>query len=242
MDPPMASHRRRLMARPRPAPSYLRDGLLSTWLNEANSLDRPSWLMPMPLSRTWISSRGAPSSLWARLHSSSTHPPSGVNFRLLPRLLSSTCCRRAASPRRMRGTSGATVQVTLIRFLAAGMLQICSARSRASSRSNGRSSSSSFWASMRLKSRMSQMRDSRVSPDSRMVDTRSRCSSVSCVSASIWPTARMPFSGVRISWDMWARKRLLAAVAASACAACFRAAISASRWVCSWVTSDWMPT
>lgn len=63
---------------------------------------------------------------------------------------------------------------------------------------------------------MSEMRVRSVSPEQRMVETRSHCAGDSAVSASSCPTAIMPFRGVRISWLIRARNCDFASTAAAA--------------------------
>ena len=70
---------------------------------------------------------------------------------------------------------------------------------------------------MREKSRMSLISVSKVSPEHRTVLTRSHCAGLRAVSASSWPTAIMPFRGVRISWLMRAKNCDFASAAAAAC-------------------------
>jgi len=80
------------------------------------------------------------------------------------------------------------------------------------------------------------------SPEHRIVLTRSHWDGVRDVSASSWPTAIMPLSGVRISCDMRARNWDLASVAAAAVWAACRAARAAFLDATSSVMSDWTPT
>ncbi len=74
---------------------------------------------------------------------------------------------------------------------------------------------------------MSLTRPSRLSPLSRMVSTKSRCSASSWSPLSISSPVRpmIALSGVRISWLMLARNSLLARVAASA-----RSRAASSAW------------
>ena len=100
----------------------------------------------------------------------------------------------------------------------------------------------SLSASIFEKSRMSFTMESRLSDDALTVLTRSRCSRESGVDSSSCVTPIMPFSGVLISCDMVARKRLFSAVAASASCAAAVASASASRRRTSSLMSLWMPT
>ena len=72
---------------------------------------------------------------------------------------------------------------------------------------------------------------SSAAPDLRITPSRSRCSSESGFSAIACAMPSTPFSGVRISWLMVARKSLLARLATSAArsaSSCSRAARRAS--------------
>ena len=79
----------------------------------------------------------------------------------------------------------------------------------------------SLPASIFEKSRMSLINASRDSPDLRTMVRYSRCSSVSGVSSASSVMPMMAFIGVRISWLMFARKPLLARLAASAASLAF---------------------
>ena len=57
ISPPISSHSRRLIARPRPVPPYCRVVDASTWLKERNSRSMRSLGIPMPVSRTETRSR-----------------------------------------------------------------------------------------------------------------------------------------------------------------------------------------
>ncbi len=75
------------------------------------------------------------------------------------------------------------------------------------------------------------MSDSSASPLVRTILAYSRCSGERSVSSSRPVMPITPFMGVRISWLMLARNSLLAALAASACAARELArAVVAARW------------
>ena len=86
---------------------------------------------------------------------------------------------------------------------------------------NSMESRSSFPDSTLEKSRMSLMTPSRESPDDFSIPRYSRCSGTNSVFKTRSAMPRMPFSGVRISWLMFARNSLLTRLASSAfCFAC----------------------
>ncbi len=131
---------------------------------------------------------------------------------------------RISSPRRQPWASGARVTVKS-RPLASAL-----ARCRAvmvathSPRSNGARLIGSCPASMRLMSRMSVSTCSSRRPDATTRSAVWRPRSVVCSPASRLESAITPFSGVRNSWLILARKSVLAALAccSSAVRACTR--------------------
>ena len=105
--PPMSSASRLLMARPRPVPPKRRVVEASTWLKDWKSRPMPAGGMPMPVSFTLKTiSAVSPSTDCGRTVSSTS--PRSVNFRALPRRLTSTCRNRDGSPHRPAGEPSAT--------------------------------------------------------------------------------------------------------------------------------------
>jgi len=149
---------------------------------------------------------------------------------------------RVESPLSVSGTWGDRLYATCSFFCAAFKPAISMVSSMILCRLKSWMYSESLFASIFEKSRMSVMSASRVSPEQRIVFTRSLCWCVSLVSPRSCPTAIIPFSGVRISWLILARNWLLASFADRALSAASLASISAFfLWISS-VMSLWIPT
>ena len=102
--PPISSARRRLIARPRPVPPYLRVVLESACENDLNRRDRPSAERPMPVSRTANVRPTRPSASGVLVTVSTTSPRS-VNLTALASRLRRIWRSRVRSPLIATGTS-----------------------------------------------------------------------------------------------------------------------------------------
>ena len=142
--------------------------------------------------------------------------PSSVNFTALPIRLSRICRIRPGSPTTTAGTAESTVKLSTSPFCDAGSENSASIELRLSRRLKAERPSFRRPASILVKSRMSSMMSSSASAERSIVSKYARCCSVRtpCFSNAIIPIT--PFIGVRISWDILARKLDLERAADSA--------------------------
>ena len=190
--------------------------------------------MPGPLSSTSTRRQG-PASAQRSARTRKPTPPRSVNFTALPSTLMNTWRSLLMSATMYRGTSPISSRTNVSLFASVRTRNIISKSLRRSGRSNVVRFRVVRPASILDISRMSLIRASRCSPLRLIVSrywpcraSRFRSRSMSC------EKPRMAFIGVRISCDMFARKALLARLAASA--ASFALATSSStrrRWVTS---------
>jgi len=211
----MSSTSRLLIASPRPVPPNSRVVELSTWLNDRNSRSCFSGGMPRPVSATVKCRPSSPALAAAFRSTATTTSPLAVNLIALPTRLTTTCRRRVTSPTTTTGTAGSSSATSSRPFSAAFGASSSSASSRHWRRLYGWVSSSILPDSILEKSRTSLMIVSRLSPELRMISTKSRCSALSGVSTSSVVMPITPFIGVRISWLMLARNSDFARVASS---------------------------
>ncbi|OPZ05788.1 MAG: hypothetical protein BWZ10_03011 [candidate division BRC1 bacterium ADurb.BinA364] len=179
--------------------------------------------MPMPVSSTSMRARTECSS--CRSHSTRIVTwPLEANLIPLPARFITIWRMRTGSPRSFDGMRGEYTAASSTCWRRAGWLRISATASISSSRSKSMVCRVILPASILEKSSTSSMMANKALELSTMALANSRCSpeiSVSIRSAAM-PTT--PFIGVRISWLMFARKALLAMLAASA-----RTAISLAR-------------
>mmetsp|Transcript_15422 Transcript_15422/g.43139 ORF Transcript_15422/g.43139 Transcript_15422/m.43139 type:complete len:226 (-) Transcript_15422:1574-2251(-) len=198
--------------------------------------------MPMPVSATLNRSFSKLAVCPGSLSTLTIISPACVNFMALDSRFSSTCLIRSASARTMACTLSSMSGMTSRPFLAALIMMVSSASSTASATPNFTGFSTSLPLSMRVMSRILLMRRS---SDSALVCTTSASSACSCVRSvvsSSWLIPRIPLSGVRISWLMFARNWLLASLAAlallSSTSACITRRVSVMS--CSSITAPTM--
>ncbi|MNF76215.1 hypothetical protein D3C84_583220 [compost metagenome] len=207
--PCMASQRWRVRARPRPVPPNCRVIPALPWEKGWNSLGRASAEMPMPVSRTLIST---PPGLGVTRRSTR---PKRVNLRALDSRLLTTWRTRVGSPITSPGSCGSIRQVSSTPGEA-----FCDSRLAVSStrvpRSKGICSSSSWPASNLDRSRMSLSSSTSTLPESWAICSWRRCSLLSGPSRARSSIPSRPLSGVRISWLMLARKAARALAISSA--------------------------
>ena len=156
--------------------------------------------------------------------------PCGVNFSALPARFSSTWRQRRPSASTWSGTPGPTAQPSTSPRCAACTCSGASVWCSTSRSSSGSGRSSSLSASMREMSSRSLMICISVCADCCTSCRWCRCWSSSGPASTTSVRPSTPFIGVRISWLMWARKLLLARLAASAASrACSSAVCAAFR-------------
>ena len=200
---------------PRPVPPYPRLSVVSACSKALKSRLWAASGMPMPVSVT-VNFRRTRRSPLSSCTTSSRTDPVRVNLTALATRLVSTWRRWSLSPRMRPGTSGATRDSYDRPFARAVGRSIRSTSAITSHRTNSSWESLSLPASMAEMSSTSSTSDSRLWVDARMVARYSRCSLSRRVVASSSATPARPLSGVRNSWLMLARKRLLASFARSA--------------------------
>ncbi len=145
--PPISSTRRLEMARPSPVPPKRRVVDASTWLKEVKSRSIRSGGIPIPVSRTQSSSRYEPFPA-ASASTRTITSPASVNLTPFESRFSSTCRRRAPSPRIPAGTVSSMRQPSSIPFSHPRGATMSSAPSTQSRRRNGSRSRSSLPASI----------------------------------------------------------------------------------------------
>mmetsp|Transcript_21862 Transcript_21862/g.85644 ORF Transcript_21862/g.85644 Transcript_21862/m.85644 type:complete len:258 (+) Transcript_21862:1286-2059(+) len=206
------------MARPRPEPSNLRVVLESSCEKGLKSSSIESSGTPMPESttskRTWSQSTPVPTS-WHLVSSTNTRTItrefSCENLIAFETRFSSTWRRRYGSPTHVVGALGEMKSSRSMWLRQAGSSMMSTASSIVVRRLNSMETTCSSSASILEKSRMSLMIASSDSPELLIVCTSLRCSGLRssfCSSNSVKPITAL--SGVRISWDMFMRKVLLA--------------------------------
>ena len=155
--------------------------------------------MPMPVSRTLMRTPSAVAS------TRTSTRPRRVNFSALDSRLLTTWRIRVGSPETWAGRAGSTRQVSSTPAAA-----FCERRLAVSStrtpRSNGICSRTSCPASNLERSSTSLSNSTSTLPESWAIDSCWRCSGVSGPSRLSESMPSRPFSGVRISWLMLARK------------------------------------
>ena len=215
ISPPIRRTSCWLIARPRPVPPARRERS-ATCSKGWNSRSICSRAMPMPVSET-VKRSIRLLGPWATTSTDSPIRPWSVNLTALDSRFSSTWRSRWPSARTRVGSCASRWTSKARPFSAArgriDSLQISSSARR----SSGLSCRVSLPASMLATSSRSVISTSRCSPDSRI--RRMRCCCASLSEASICSSCakpRMALSGVRNSWLIVARKRLLAWFAASA--------------------------
>ena len=171
--------------------------------------------MPMPVSWTAKRRRTSRADRTSTSTSTTTRPVS-VNLMALPMRLVSTCSRRSGSPcSGPRALIGRGMRRDSPSARALGARRRSSLASRAV-RSRGWTSMANLPASMRDRSRMSSMIPSRLCPAVWMRSSISRWLALRGSRPTIRARPMTEYSGVRISWLMWARNSLLARLASSA--------------------------
>ncbi len=198
--------------------------------------------MPMPVSITAMRIRPGASTRGARTHCSTTSTwPRSVNLTELPTRLASTWRIRCSSPMTRVSVPGWATHSIRTSLASADCANSATVSSATSSSENGRFSSAMRPASMREKSRISLMISSSDLPEISIVCAKRRCESSSLLASNSSVMPSTPFIGVRISWLIVARKRVLASDAASARSFSMRSSAvrastsrsSSSRWCCS---------
>ena len=173
-----------------------------------------SALMPMPVSSTaTVRRRTLPSMV---VVARTVTAPFSVNFAAFDTKLVKTWRTRPGSPMTLSGSSGSKANTKSTPFS-----NIFPASNVAASLSTvlgrkGTCSNSTFPASILLKSRMSLSKSSKLSALELMMSAYSCCSRFSVVRPSRFAMPITPFSGVRISWLITARKDAFASAAPSA--------------------------
>ena len=114
--PPISSASRRLIARPSPVPPYLRAIEASVWLNDWNSRDMPSSVMPMPVS--WTDRRTCQPPSTGSVAVVSVTLPVSVNFTAFDSRFRTICRIRPGSPS-SRGASPVDTSRSSMAFLSA---------------------------------------------------------------------------------------------------------------------------
>ena len=248
-SPPIALASRRLMVSPSPVPPKRRVVDVSACVKGSKIASSLSAGMPMPVSITSISRRiVVPSSIQ---RSRTVTAPCWVNLIALPTRLVIVCRRREGSARIEAGTGAGISWRSSMLFSRAltDSTSITSAITRCGSVSmhSSRSSPDSTFE----RSRMSSMSSSRWCPLRWMVSRYRAVSTPSRArprrSRSVKPM--IAFIGVRISWLMFARKSLLARLAASArslasrnCTSLRSSSLTSSRLTSTPLTLCWAPS
>ncbi len=192
-------------ARPMPVPPGPLPGVSSTRLKSSKIDSRRSWGMPTPVSSTSMTA-SAPS----ERRRTRTRPPGGVNLMALPTRLRTMVSTFSGSARRLI-SSAAVKARSRRRWVARGMN--CSTRFPAkleSSMAWGRSTVRPAWS--RVMSRRWSMRRISRAPLRLISSRRATTGLGSLVSSSPRSSsrgARSRVRGVRSSWSMWAKNRLL---------------------------------
>ena len=229
ISPPSSASRCLQMLRPSPVPPYAPLMLSSAWQNGSKMRLSCCWLMPMPWSLT-LATRQAlvPSGVAASRCRRTVTLPEEVNLMALLSRLPRICAMRVRSEHTRCGT---LLPISLARcsFFRSACGR-CRASTSSSSRRGSKSRSSMFiWPASTLdRSRMSFRMRIRCCTPSPIRCAYCCCDASSSVSCSSSAMPAIPAMGVRISWLMMARKRDLAAFAASA-RACSASAMAASR-------------
>ena len=221
MVPPISSTRRLQIDRPSPVPPKRRPMPASAWVKGVNKRASASPAMPMPVSRT-STRRRSPASVTSSARTRTATSPRSVNLIALPTRFNSTCSMRSPSPSsRPGGSAGGSMRRVRPLPCAACPIRLSTLASRAA-RSKGRGSRRNWPASILDRSSTSLRMASSDWPALRMRSTMSRWLGASCSRSSTWARPSTAFIGVRISWLMWARNSLLAALAAAAAAEAWR--------------------
>ena len=219
--PPMSSTRRLQIDKPSPVPPKRRAMPASAWVKGANRRACASGAMPMPVSRTSACTRSCASSTSSVRTRTETSPRSVNLIALLTRLIR-ICSMRRPSPRSCPGGSAGGSMRSASPFARAAWPIRLSRLASSARRSKGRGSMRSWPASILERSSTSLRIASSDCPAPRMRPTMSRCAGASGSRSSTWARPSTAFIGVRISWLMWARNSLLAALAAAAAAEAWR--------------------
>ena len=210
----MACASRRAMVRPRPVPPWWRARPSSPCSKASNTRSRRASGTPGPVSATATVTASRPSSTRCAVPSSDTWP-CGVNLIALPSRLV-TIWRRALSSASTCGRSPTQSYIsTRSRWRASGITARKVSASRAAG-SNRRSRRSVWPDSRREKSSTSLITCSSARPDWPAASRWRRCSGLVAARSASSVRPNTPFSGVRISWLICARRRDLAALARSA--------------------------
>ncbi|KRD39826.1 hypothetical protein ASE35_05760 [Lysobacter sp. Root916] len=226
ISPPSSWVRVRAMVVPKPVPPKRRVGPVST-CSKAWKMRSASWLgTPMPVSRTEKRShtRRSESPLSARSparRATSDTPPFSVNLTALCIRFNSTWVSNALSPLRRTGTSSSMSTLKVRPLAEASGCSIFCRRLSTSCRLKSTSRRCSLPASIAEMSSTSLTSNSSDCAEVWMTSAYSRCSGarrVPCMSSAM---PMMPFKGVRSSWLILARKRLLASLARRASSVAF---------------------
>jgi len=232
-SPPIFLDKSRLFESPVPIPLCSLVLLLSIWENATKRLDISSSEIPLPVSvtskRTFcgvvrsglvcseegkaLCGGSSPCSRTARLTRTSTYPLS-VNLTPFTSTFRSACRSQYSSPHTQSGTSFPIVKVNGSTFALARVAALSTHCSIKLQRENRPKIRLSWYCSILLRSRTSLTRSMSCSPPLRIIENISRVSSVwpSC-SSSKPLEATTAFSGVLISWLVFARKSDLAPAA-----------------------------
>ena len=170
IPPPILSARPLQMASPSPVPPKRRVVEGSTWLKLSKRRSSRSFGMPIPVSRTTISTFRFPFAVGCE-DARRTISPQGVNFTAFDRRFRRICRTRVTSPSSVEGTEGSMRKERSRPLAAAAGATRSKESSTASRREKGRLSSSSRSDSIFEKSRTSFRSVRRVSPLVRIVST-----------------------------------------------------------------------
>ena len=206
------------MVKPKPVPPYFLLVLLSAWVNASNTLSFCSSLIPIPVSLT-INLTVMSSLFWIDTFSITTSivPLSSVNLTAFEIKLISTCLIFTGSDfRRREEKDGSIHNVKSISFLAAFVAYVSITFSNSSIGLKKTSSSSTYPFSIFDISRISLIIESKSSELFLMIWTNSSCSLSKFVDFKNFVKPTIPLSGVLISWDIFAKKRLFVLFASSA--------------------------
>ena len=206
------------MAIPRPVPSMWSTALLRTRSKGTKICSRNAGLMPMPSSSQRKLSQTVPASSPGRWENRARMwPPSGVYFTAFPMIFTRICRRWSGSPSRLSSQIRPMSKTRLCPFCSAWDRTMTAVSWTRSAREN---------LSWLMVIRPLSIRDRSSTSLTRLIRWEEAVrilSRQSCTRAfsSIWLRAMvvmpiMAFIGVRMSWDMLERKRLLASLARSA--------------------------
>ena len=215
MTPPISSTRFLVMAIPRPVPWMPLEVEVNSREKGSKMVLTNSGLMPMPLSLTAKQRRTYWEAVWGRLWTTNRiSPPSGVYLTALERRFSRIWLRRSLSPISCSGGQPWTWNSRCCFLALVWGRRMVYNSSSSSGRLNWTVFREVFPLSILLMSSTSLMRLRRCWPEADIFRVYSRTFSGWSTSRSIRAVKpMMAFMGVRISWDILARKWLLASLA-----------------------------